>query len=65
MDRLARSIRLSVAFVSVAGITFSVGQLITGHNRVQRRSARRRKDMRKSFTLASGDAASALSGRAF
>jgi tight adherence protein C len=54
---------VSAAFVSVAGITFSVGHLITGHNRVQRRLPAG-PGMSDALTLASGDAG-ALTGESF
>jgi tight adherence protein C len=55
---------LSTAFVSVAGITFSVGQLVTSRNRLQRRlpAGVRTTD---ALTLSAGDDAGALAGEPF
>jgi tight adherence protein C len=55
---------VSIAFVSVAGITFSVGQLVTSRNRLQRRlpAGVRTAD---ALTLSAGDDAGALAGAPF
>jgi tight adherence protein C len=49
---------VSAAFVSAAGITFSVGQLITSRNRLQRR-------LPAALALTSGDSLGELAGEAF
>src|ERR1700761_1565298 len=55
---------VSTAFFSVAGITFSLGQLVTSRNRLQRRlpAGVRVSD---ALTLPAGDDAGALTGRSF
>jgi tight adherence protein C len=55
---------LSAAFVSVAGITFSVGQLVTSRNRLQRRLPVGVK-IAEAFTLSAGDEAGSLAGEPF
>jgi tight adherence protein C len=55
---------LSAAFVSVAGITFSVGQLVTSRNRLQRRLPVGVK-IAEAFTLSAGDEAGSLPGEPF
>jgi tight adherence protein C len=49
---------VSAAFASIAGITFSVGRMITGRNRLQRR-------LPAALALTSPDAMGALTGEAF
>ena len=55
---------VSTAFVSVAGITFSIGHLVTSRNRLQRRlpAGVRTAD---AFTLSAGDDPGALAGEPF
>jgi tight adherence protein C len=55
---------VSTAFVSVAGITFSVGQLVTSRNRLQRRLPAGVR-MADALTLSEGDDAGALAGEPF
>ncbi len=55
---------VSTAFVSVAGITFSVGQLVTSRNRLQRRLPAGVR-MADAFTLSGGDDPGALAGEPF
>jgi tight adherence protein C len=55
---------VSTAFVSVAGITFSVGQLVTSRNRLQRRLPVGVR-MADGLTLSAGDDAGALAGEPF
>jgi tight adherence protein C len=55
---------VSTAFVSVAGITFSVGQLVTSRNRLQRRLPAGVR-MADGLTLSAGDDAGALAGEPF
>jgi tight adherence protein C len=55
---------VSAAFVSVAGITFSVGHLVTSRNRLQRRLPVGA-SMADALTLSAGDDAGARAGEAF
>ena len=55
---------VSTAFVSVAGLTFSVGHLVTSRNRLQRRLPAGVR-MGDALTLSGGDDASALAGEPF
>ena len=50
---------VSTAFVSVAGLTFSVGHLVTSRNRLQRRLPAGAR-MGDALTLSGGDDAGAL-----
>ena len=55
---------VSAAFVSAAGITFSVGHLITSRNRLQRRLPAGA-SLSDALALAAGDDAGALAGESF
>jgi tight adherence protein C len=55
---------VSTAFVSVAGLTFSVGYLVTSRNRLQRRLPAGVR-MGDALTLSGGDDAGALAGEPF
>jgi tight adherence protein C len=55
---------VSTAFVSVAGLTFSVGHLVTSRNRLQRRLPAGVR-MGDALTLSGGDDAGALAGEPF
>src|ERR1700759_1202346 len=55
---------VSTAFASIAGITFSVGQLVTSRNRLQRRLPVGAK-IAEAFTLPAGDDAGSLAGEPF